>query len=203
MKRNKSKILTALVVLMTTCFAIDVCKNWHGYDAFPIRQAELPALEKKEVLLTAKALDGEASKAFLGEDLVDHGYQPIQITIQNNSPRSAVLAKEKIELSTASASDIAWEVTKGSIPRAVAYKIASFFFWPFLIPSTIDSITTLKSIGDLKRDLQAKTVSQEEILPYSTVTRVIFVPKEEYRSSFQVTLVDLKSGKHLVFDALT
>jgi hypothetical protein len=202
-RKKKNKILTAIVVLMTTFFVIDVCKNWHGYDAFPIRQAELPALEKKEILLTTKALNGEESKAFLGKDLIDRGYQPIQLTIQNNSPRSYILAQDKIELPTASASDVAWRVTKGTIPRGIAYKIASFFFWPFIIPSTIDSINTLKSHGDLKRDLHAKTVSHEEITPYSTVTRVIFVPKDEYRSSFQVTLVDAETGKHLVFDALT
>jgi hypothetical protein len=201
--KRYSFITTIFVALATLFFGIDLYKSWYSYDAFPVSQAQLPALDKKEILLTTKALSPEESKTFLGKDLLERGYQPIQLTIQNNSSKAYIMASDRIELPTASASDVAAKVGKSSLGREIGYKIAGFLFWPLMIPGTIDSLKTLKNQSDLKRELNAKTVTNEEITPYSTVTRVIFVPVEEYKSSFRVVLIDKSSQRPLTFDALT
>jgi hypothetical protein len=95
---------------------------------------------------------------------------------------------------------VALKVTKSAIPRGIAYKIASFFFWPFMIPSTIDSIRVLSHHSSLKRDLMAKSMKEEIVAPYSTFHRVLFVPEKEFKENFKVTLIDLDTLEPTEFD---
>lgn len=157
--------------------------------------------EAQGLNVVAKTYTPTESRNFLRRNLLKSGYQPIQITVQNNTPNSYNLSAEGISMPTATPGKVAGSVSKKAIPRAIGLKIASFVFWPFMIPSTIDSIHTLKTHILLYKDYSAKSVreKQEIVAPYSTYNRVIFVPLKEVRETLTVTLIDQESDERLSF----
>lgn len=133
------------------------------------------------------------SKQNFGHDLISRGVQPLQLTIQNNSAKEFSLCPSSVDLPSIKPKKIAFKITKSAIPRGIAYRVASFFFWPFTIPSTIDSIRVYAHHKSLKKDFAAKGMKDEILAPYSTFHRVLFVPKDEFKKSFTVTLIELDS----------
>ncbi len=154
------------------------------------------------VYVSYKPYTSDESKVYLNRDLVSRGYQPIQITIQNNTPHPYSLSPEEVTLPLAKSKHVAMSVTKSAIPRAIAYKIAGFLFWPFLIPGTIDSIRTFRTHLELRRDFAAKSIKKETIPPYATLHRVLFVPLKDYHPHFSLTLKNTKTDKSIQFNSL-
>jgi hypothetical protein len=159
----------------------------------PVAAELLPnfSLNDRKVNIIAKAMNPDESKQNFGHDLISRGVQPLQLSIQNNTPNQYSLCPSSVDLPCVEASKVAFKVTKSAIPRTIAYKAASLFFWPFMIPSTIDGIRVLSHQRSLKKDLVAKSMKDEVIAPYSTFHRVLFVPKEELKENFKITLIDL------------
>ncbi len=157
--------------------------------------------EAQGLNVVAKTYTPGESRSFLQRNLIKSGYQPIQITVQNNTSNSYNLSAEGISMPTASAGKVAGSVSKKALPRGIALKIASLLFWPFMIPSTIDGIITLKTHISLHKDFSAKSVKekQEIVAPYSTYNRVIFVPLKQLKDTLTVTLIDQDSDEHLSF----
>lgn len=157
--------------------------------------AETTFLRSNTLQVVAKAYTPEESTKFLNKNLLRKGYQPVQITIQNNSSQEYSLSSGSVDLPTASPSKVTIKLMQSAIPRGIAFKIASFFFWPFMVPSTIDSIITMKTYQSIKNDLQSKLVKQEVVAPYSIYNRIVFVPIDEFKDSFDITLIELQSLK--------
>lgn len=155
--------------------------------------------EERRVNVIAKAMSPEESKQYFGHDFISRGIQPIEFTIQNNSSLEYSLCPSSIDLPQLPPSKVAFQVTKSAIPRGIAYRIASFLFWPFLIPSTIDSIRVMSHHQQLKKEIKGVGVKQEVLASYSTFHRILFVPKEEIESSFTVTLIELESLEPIEF----
>ena len=156
------------------------------------------------VYIQAKAYSRDESKAYLSRDLVKKGYQPVQVTIQNNSQNAFFLSEEGVDIEQASPGKVARRISYEGIPKSIALKVASFFFWPFLIPSAIDSAITLKHHFNMKSDYYAKSVKEEgEIIPpYSSVHRILFVPAEHFEEEFTLYLMDQNSGRFHSFRVL-
>lgn len=178
------------VFLLTTGF-----ERHHLHPLKPAAAEMLPtfALEESKVIVTAKAMTGDESKRNFGHDLVSRNVQPLQITIENNTANEYSLCPSSVDLPRISASKVAFKVTKSTIPRAIGYKIASFFFWPFIIPGTIDSIRVMSHHQKIKKDMAAKSMKEEVVASYSVFNRVLFVPKDKFQESFKVTLIDIES----------
>ena len=153
------------------------------------------------VHIRAKAYTAMESENYLNRDLIKKGYQPIQVTIQNNTQKTYFLSDQGIDLQTASSKAVASKVMRASIPRSIAYKVAGFFFWPFIIPGTIDTIKTFHSHAKMKKDYYAKSIKAEEetLAPYSLVNRVIFVKVGESTESFTLYLREAKQGVYQGF----
>jgi len=145
-------------------------------------------------------MNSDESKQNFGHDLISRGVQPLQLSIQNNTSNEYSLCPSSVDLPRVEASKVAFKVTKSAIPRGIAYKVASLFFWPFMIPSTIDSIRVFSHHRSLKKDLMAKSMKEEIVAPYSTFHRVLFVPREEFKETFKVTLIDLDTLKPTEFN---
>jgi hypothetical protein len=189
-----NKLFPIGLLALTTIFVLTT--SWDRYQFHPLKPVTtelLPtfSLHHIQVNITAKAMTSNESKKNFGHDLISRGVQPLQLSIQNNTSNEYSLCPSSVDLPRIEASTVAFKVTKSTIPRAIAYKIASFFFWPFMIPSTIDSIRVLAHHSSLKKDLMAKSMKNEVVAPYSTFHRVLFVPQDEFKETFKVTLIDL------------
>lgn len=170
--------------------------GWQRHQLHPLKPVAselLPVFSIKDrgVAIIARAVTAEESKRYFGHDLVSRGVQPLQLMIQNNTSNEYSLCPSSIDLDRVEAGKIAFKVTKSAIPRAIAYRVASLLFWPFAIPSTIDSIRVMTHHNNLKKDLKAKSVKDEIVAPYSTFHRILFVPVTKFKDVFKVTLIDL------------
>lgn len=150
--------------------------------------------EADQVSIACQWVSGDESKQIFGHDFPDREVYPLKISIQNNTSVSYSLTAGSIDLPRLTASQVAFKITKSSIPRSIAYRVASLFFWPIAIPSTIDGIRVFAHHQSLKKEIRAKSLKDQEgelILPYSTVSRVLFVDKNHRESSIKVSLIDL------------
>lgn len=197
MKIRNKKTFKCLVCLTTFIGMIFLLS---GYDKVrpttaPFVGSMVEPFKDKGVHIRAKAFTPQESKRYLNRNLQKWGYQPVQLTIQNNSGDTYFLSSEGVDLPTSGSSDVAMSVWRSTIPRSIALKVAGFLFWPFMIPSTIDSILTFKTHLELRGDLHAKSIKDEEelLLPYSTVHRVIFVPMEKFSDVFTLHLQEEKN----------
>ncbi len=172
-----------------------------GFDRYrlhplkPLTEQSLPVFSLKDVAVTvsSKILNADESKQSFGHDLPSRGVSPLQVSIQNNTSNEYSISASAIDLPRVEAGKIAFKITKSAIPRSVAFKVASFFFWPLAIPSTIDGIRVFSHHKQIKKDILAKSLKDEVLAPYCTYTRVLFVPEKEMKDSFLVTVIDLET----------
>jgi hypothetical protein len=178
------------VFLLTTAF-----ETYHHHPLKPIPVEMLPtfSLADTQMRVHASAMTPDESKRNFGHDLISRGVQPVQITVENNTSNEYSMCPSSVDLPRIEASKIAFKVTKATIPRSIAYKIASLFFWLLMIPGTIDSIRVYTHHKKLKKDILAKSMKEEVVAPYSTFNRVLFVPKNEFTETFKVTLIDIET----------
>lgn len=176
--------------------------SWDYPHPHPLRAAShlLPfSLNDNRVVVIAKAMTVEESKRNFGHDLISRGIQPLHVTIENNTSEEYSLCPSSVDLPCVKPDKVAFKITKSSIPRGIAYRVASLFFWPLMIPSTIDSIRVMSHHKNLKKDFLAKSMKDEIVAPYSTFHRVLFVPQEHFKHVFKVTLIELESLKRTEF----
>lgn len=148
---------------------------------------------RKRVIITSKVFNASDSKKYLSRDLLSRGFQPIQLTIHNNT--TSTVSIEDVDMPQVAPSKVALKVTKDAVPRAIGYKIASLIFWPFMIPSTIDGIRTLNTHSKMVADFEAKAVKSEAILPYSVVQRILFIKDKDFKKHTKVQIYDQTTGK--------
>lgn len=151
------------------------------------------SLEDQQLKITSRLLSAEESGSILKYDLTARGYKPVEITIANTGCHTYTVSRASTSLACATPESIAWKESKRSIPRGVGLKVLSFIFWPFTVASTIDSIHTFKKHRSIVKILKAKGFKDEaeEILPYSLVKRVLYVPDPGYFNTFSLSLEDM------------
>ena len=188
----------SIIALSTLVAVFALTTPWSSYKS-PIwptvatLTAEQTFLRADTLHIVAKAYTAEESEKYLRKNLIAKGYQPVQITIQNNSANEFSLSSGSVDLPGADPTRIANKMMHSTIPRSIAFRIATMIFWPFVFPSSIDSLVTLKNYKLLKHDLQSKIVKKEVLAPYSIYNRVVFVPVKEFKESFDITLIELNT----------
>ena len=189
--------LKGLIYAVTGCLFL-ICASWKSTPV-PSAFTEDFTLEDKKLQVTAKTYTAEESCHILKTDLEDMGYIPVEVTIQNQGDRSYAISMASTAMSSARPKDVAWKYTRSTIPRAIGWKVLSYVFWPFTIPSTIDSIHSFKKHRSIVKVLTAKGFKEvdEVVLPYSLVKRMLYIPKNAYYDTFSVSMEDL-NGDELV-----
>lgn len=152
--------------------------------------------KKEEITARAIAYTPKESKEALNENIPSHGYQPIQITVQNNSAKTYILSEADVDLPLVDPSKIAARISLGAIPRNIALKVLGFIFWPFIIPATIDSIISFKSHFNRSDEFYIKSLKErgEWLPPYSTMHRIFFIPKDVKADRFELHIKEHKGS---------
>jgi hypothetical protein len=165
----------------------------------PINFTHNLTLEDKKLQVSARVYSAEESEQILRVDLVEKGYVPVEVTIQNQGDHSYAISMASTAQKSEKPKKIAWKFQKASIARAVGWKIVSFFCWPLSIPSAIDSIVSYKKNRSILKTLTAKGFKEvdEVVLPYSVVKRLLYIPQASFYDTFSVSMEDL-DGDELV-----
>ncbi len=143
----------------------------------------------ENVTLAAKALSKEESKKYFDRDIIGKGYQPVLMTIINDSNRHILFSPEGVSLPVISSQEVAEKVHTSTAGRATAYGVGALFLWPLVIPAIVDGVKSSQANTQLDRDFSEKNIEQMVINPYSTHNGVIFFSNKEYQESFTVKLV--------------
>ena len=191
------KVKGLLYALAGSLFLISA--SWKP-SAIPAVFKEQMTMEDRKLEVTAKAYSPEESRHILHTDLIDMGYIPVEVTIRNQGDHAYAISMASTAMNSARPKDVAWTFTKGTIPRAIGWKVLSFVFWPFTIPSTIDSIHCFKKHRSIVKVLTAKGFKEidEVVLPYSLVKRLLYVPKDSFYDTFSVSMEDLNADELVV-----
>jgi len=144
-----------------------------------------------QAFVTTKAFTPEESEETFGKDLPGRGYVPIEITIQNKTSKLYTISST---LDQASPRDIARDIRKSAVGRAIGYKLFGFILWPMMIPGTVDSIRGHISHNELQTTLDDKMLKEDvSIEPYSTVQGFLYVPGGE-PDFYTITLTEVGTG---------
>jgi hypothetical protein len=163
------------------------------YDCAPTTAHEQP------ITFMYKVLTPRECNMYLDRDVIKAGYQPVHITILNNSPRHLFFSQKAISLPCATAHEVAEKVHTSTVTRALAYGIPALILWPLALPAIVDSAKSAEANRQLDSDFALKTVDECIIKPYSALNGLIFIPCHAFRNNFTVTLVDQGTGEKLDF----
>ena len=127
----KKRFVISVVTLLGLA---TILTSFESYDHSAMAKLETvaPAFseEAKGLNVTAKKYTPDESKEYLNRNLMSSGFQPIQITIQNNTGDSYNFSKEGVSLPSASVAKVAFAVSKKALPRSIGLKVASLFSGP-------------------------------------------------------------------------
>jgi len=194
MKKSKICISAALMLLLVTG-----CASYRaaGLDTLPTEGVQSSS---GGIKIAAKAFDKSDCRQFLDRDVIQEGYQPVQLYIQNNTDKSYEFSLSRISMSSARPGEVASRVHTSTVGRAVGYGVAALFIWPFAIPAIVDGMKSAEANDALDNDFAAKTAKDAVLVPHSQFNKLLFVPLSDYQSSFTVTLVDQESSQPIQFN---
>ena len=183
------------VIVLVGIFALASCASYRAASLPTLHPEFAPfAKEKEGVVLACKAFTRQDCKRYLDRNVIRAGYQPIQICVHNNTERYLLFTPDAVTLPCVPAEEVAERVHTSTLGRAGGYGAGSLFIWPLIIPAVVDGVRSSQSNVSLDRDFSAKSADEGVIQPYSRFNRLVFVPLEDYSSSFLIRLVDRKTN---------
>jgi len=148
------------------------------------------------VLVAGKALNEADCLKYLGRNVRDYGYQPVQIIIKNNSDKEIIFSPDQISLPCARAEDVVEQAHTSTVGRATGYGAAAVLTCGlFAIPAIIDGVKSSNANTALDSDYFAKVAKRQVISPNSKMNAIIFVPSGSYTDSFKITLLEEGSNR--------
>ena len=195
-KLNVACSLTALLVLII----FSGCAKYQPGVLASLQPEFAPYSEEKSgITLSVQKLTSGDSKRILNRDIIEKGYQPIQITVKNDTKKYVLFSNQGVNLPTVPAQEVADKVHTSTTGRAAAYGVAGLFIWPLLIPAVVDGVGSAQANEKLDRDYDAKVMGQVVIQPYATHNGLIFVPVSELQDSFEIILVDRETKEKISY----
>ncbi len=202
MMKNTSKKSLFFAVSLILLVGLSGCARYKAR-ALPklVSETNSQFLDNKSISFAYRVFDKSDCKKYLDRDVISAGYQPVQITITNNSKRSVYFSRKNINRATVDPREVAQSVHTNTAGRATAYGIAALFAWPFAIPAVVDGVGSAQANDKLDEDFARKALDDQELKPFEIVNGLIFVPKQADLSDFQIALSEPKASQRIVLSA--
>jgi hypothetical protein len=150
---------------------------------------------EQDLVIVARAFDRRDCKKYLDRNVIEKGFKPVQLSIENRSDKNYFFSLNRIGIPCVAAQEVAEKVHTSTVARAAGYGAAALFFWPFAIPAVLDSVYSAKSNDALDSDFMHKSAKDQIISSHSHVDMLLFIPNENFRPEFRLTVIDLKSNQ--------
>ncbi len=188
---------TCCAALMLSTLVLSSCAN---YRAVSLNNNLVPEFcpqgeNQQEITIAAKAFSTSDCKQYLDRDVISEGYQPVQLSIQNNSTKTLGFSLSGISLPHVPASVVAETVHTSTAGRVAAYGVGSLIIWPLIIPAIVDGIKSSQANDQLDNDFIAKEAKDQILYPHGRMNSLIFVPVRDFTKSFTVTLIDKETNQ--------
>lgn len=191
-----NKALLALSLLTLTS-----CAHYQAQPLTTLQESRFSDTEKP-VALFCKIFTKSDCKRYLDRDVLAEGYQPIQISLQNNSRQEFIFNTDAISLPCVMPDEVADKVHTSTVGRAVAYGVGGIFLWPLLIPAVVDGFGSYHANQQLDSDFDTKAVTSQLLFPYARLNGIIFVPRKSFTPDFTITLYDRETREKLILDSM-
>lgn len=198
---NSKKIVFPVISILSVAALLlaSGCAKYRGQNLQPL--ASVDNKKEENVKMSYKVFDQFDCKKYFDRDVIKKGYQPVQITIVNNSNRYIEFAKDRLTLAAAPVQEVADKVHTSTLGRSAGYGTAgAILLWPLVIPAIVDGVKSSNANQRLDRDFDNKDLKTQIISPYHTLNGVIFVPKGKFRPDFEVTLLEINTQKKIVLN---
>jgi len=192
-------------LLAVCCIIILGLAGCAGYHAKPLKSLSrgvMPSKKENLVSFDYHIFSKKDCRKYLDRNVIKQGYQPILVSITNNTDNRLDLSMARCSLPCANPEQVAQLVHTSTKGRVLGYGIPGLFIWPFLIPAVVDGINSSEANNLLDKDFERKTLEESQILqPYSTIEGLIFVAIEDFTPDFSITLLDQSNGNQFVLNS--
>jgi hypothetical protein len=175
-----------------------------SYNASPLNNLTVITVQKtpgnttnsaKDLTVVTKAYTKADCKKYLDRDVIEKGYQPIQLFIKNDTEKNYVFSLNRLSVPCARPEEVAEKVHTSTAGRAAGYGAAALILWPLAIPAVVDGVKSSNANEALDNDFSSKTARDQVIAAHSYFNKIIFVPVNESTSNLTVTLIDQENGQ--------
>jgi hypothetical protein len=161
------------------------------YNPHPFKATNIPTVNNQDVSIQAHTLTEDQCQFYFSRRIIKKGFQPIQLTIKNQSATAYLLNGTDIDLELISRNKVARNLHINTFHRVASWTIPGLFFPIFLIPALIEGVNSDKANSKLDNDFQGRVIdhmTRLTIKPHQTITRVMFVHAENIAESFAISL---------------
>lgn len=165
-----------------------------SYRPKPLKKLPVTLYHEESVSFEYHILDRKDCKKYLDRNVIRKGYQPIHLTITNNSHKYLHLSLSDFSVTCINPRTVAETVHTSTASRVAGYSILGFLtFGIFFIPAIVDGVGSSKANKKLDADFDFKSLDDQTIPPHRTINGLIFTPQEEFDCAFDFTLIDQAS----------
>lgn len=169
------------------------------YKAMPLSPLKNSLVERGCISFDYMVFDEEDCHEYLDRNVLDKGYQPIQIALTNNTDHYFTLSSNHCSVNTREVSCANHTNTKA---RALGYGLAGFVSSGlFFIPAIVDGIGSSNANKKLDRDFSQKALRRKQIVPpHATINGLLFIDFYEFNENneFTLCLTDQKTNKQFI-----
>ncbi len=152
---------------------------------------------KNTVSFTYQKFTHADCEIYLDRDLIEAGYQPIQLTLENNTNHYFDFSLEHFSFPCAPVEIIAPKLYTSTINRVLGYGIPGLIIFPLLIPAITEGMWSYEANNQLTTDYTRKALHNQVLRPNYTINGLIFVPIEYFDPYFSFDLIDLNAHKRV------
>lgn len=178
-------------------FLIGGCAKYRPHH---LKQPADFVIEQENVVLKAELLSNEDCYYYFSRRAVSKGYQPVQLSVRNNSSQTYILNAENIDLPIASRETVARALRLDVAGRVIGWAIPGLFLWPFLIAAGVEGVKASDANKKLDRDFEQRVLSYNghvTLSPGAQMNKVFFVHEDDMKYSFDVVLINKQSQQSL------
>lgn len=190
---------TSATTLIMFCFLLIGCAK---YTPHPLQRTVGKAQEQHGVKMSAMLLTEQDCRYYFSRRVLEKGYQPIQLCIQNNSASSYMFDAARLNIQVKDRDVVVKALQLDTAKRVAPYAITGLFMGIFLIPAIVEGVKSSRANKELSEDFANRVISSNSrivIAPYSTCNKVMFVRADEMNHELMVELVNRKVKEKLSF----
>jgi len=187
MKNNKVLLSLLSIALLGTS------TGYARYKSMPlVKQAVSSSVAKKdEILLKHKVFTAkDCKKHFNSKTIIKKKFQPVQITVTNNSQTSISISSQGLNFSCITGQEVADTLHRSSKARGLGLGIPGMCFGglAMIIPAFVQGLGAHDFNDDMDADFANKELQDQIVLPGATVTGVVFTTRDNKKNIKKLTL---------------
>lgn len=176
-------ILSSLSIFLLSGCASYKAQSLEGLNSGSSAYSE----EKSGVKVSLRAFTPADCKRYFDRPLIQKGYQPIQIAIENKTNNYILFSEQAIDMPVVPSQEVADKVHSSMVGQALAFGVLGI-------------ISASQANDKLDRDFDSKVSDgQNTIMPYGRYNGVIFVSTKNYRNHFTLSLVNCDTKEQIEF----